>query len=237
VQERINSAREQCAALQDTLDAWIAAGRDLDAIACWWIQDQQGKSERPAKLRRRKSKDGSQRMQGLRKRCLLFLESQVGSTGFDVKEIGKALQYFALEQSAAWISNLKSERKARELKSLARWYWEGCKLSAEGMRSIKAIHSALADAKWNLSAKQIRETVDSIIGRVAKPVNLARKAAQAFFDAIEGTDRQDAAERSAVLSWLAVLLRESPVAAEVLTTAVETHLDELAAAEKVSKAA
>jgi hypothetical protein len=105
------------------------------------------------------------------------------------------------------------------------------------MRSIKAIHSALADAKWNLSAKQIRETVDSIIGRVAKPVNLARKAAQAFFDAIEGTDRQDAAERSAVLSWLAVLLRESPIAAEVLTTAVETHLDELAAAEKVSKVA
>jgi hypothetical protein len=237
--------RERCADLQDTLDTWIDVGRDLDSLACAWIADQGANVGKVATIRRKKS--GAKRVEGLRKRCIGYLESLVGSTGFTGKSINQALQLFALEQTAGWIQQLKSEAKARELKSLARWHWEGCKLTREGERSIKLIHEALCSAasKVNgttaielLSAKAIREIVRSITGKESKAKNTARAAAVVFFNAIEGNDRTPPADRADVLSWLAVLLTESPLAAEIIAEAVETHLDAVTAAQTpVSKVA
>jgi hypothetical protein len=174
----------------------------------------------------------------VRKRCIAYLESIVGQTGFDAREIGRALQLFALEKSAPWVSQLKSERKARELKMLATWHWDGCRLTREGERSIKEVHKALADGGMNaLRAKDIRDIVSGIIGRVPKAKkNSARAAAKAFFDAVEGTDDAPAADRADVLAWLAVLLSESPLAADVLTEAVEAHLDAVTASQRQAKA-
>jgi hypothetical protein len=236
IAETITATRETCAALQDTLDGWIKAGAGLDTVACWWIAES-GQSKGATK-RLRKSKAGTA-PQGLRKRCVAFLEGQFATTGFTAKEINKALQLFALEKSAPWIAQLKSEAKARELKSLATWHWEGCKLTREGDRSIKAVKQALADGGMaQMTVKDIREVVSGIIGRVKAKKNSARAAAKAFFDAIEGTDDREACDRADILGWLAVLLTESPLAAEVLTTAVEAHLDGLQASEgKVGRAA
>jgi hypothetical protein len=230
LEETAARVRERCASLQDTLDTWIDVGRDLDSLACAWIAEQGQKVGRVPTLRKRKA---DKKPQGLRKRCIVYLESIVGQTGFDAREIGRALQLFALEKSAPWVGQLKSERKARELKMLAHWHWEGCKLTREGERSIKAVHQALADGGMAaLRAKDIREIVSGIIGRVPKAKkNSARAAAKAFFDAIEGTDEQPPADRGDILSWLAVLLSESPLAAEVITEAVEAHLDAMTAAE------
>ena len=75
-------------------------------------------------------------------------------------------------------------------------------------------------------------------GKETKVKNTARAAAVAFFNAIEGNDKQPPADRAEVLSWVAVLLTESPLAAEVITEAVETHLDAMTAAQSpVSKVA
>ena len=243
--ETVARVRERCASLQDTLDTWIDVGRDLDSLACAWIAEQGANVGKVATIRRRKN--GDKRPEGLRRKCIGYLESVVGSTGFTGKEINQALQLFALEKSAAWVGQLKSERKAKELKSLARWHWESCRLTREGARSIKAIHEALCSAatKINgttaielLTVKTIREIVRSITGKESKVKNTARAAAVAFFNAIEGTDRQPPADKADVLSWLAVLLSESPLAAEVITEAVETHLDAITAARApVSKVA
>jgi hypothetical protein len=235
LQETTNRVRERCASLQDTLDQWIDVGNDLDQLACAWIAEQGANVGKVASLRKRKA--GS-KPEGLRKRCIGYLESLVGSTGFDGKAINQALQLFALEKSAGWVGQLKSERKARELKSLARWHWEGCKLTREGERNVTAIHEALCSAatKINgttaielLSVKVIRDIVRAIIGKETKEANPARAAAVAFFKAIEGTDKTPPANRDDILAWLAVLLSESPLAADILTQAVETHLDTLTA--------
>jgi len=228
--------RERCASLQDTLDTWIDVGKDLDQLGCAWIAEQGANVGKVASLRKRKA--GDKRPEGLRKKCIGYLESLVGSTGFDGKAINRALQFFALEQNAGWVQQLKSETKTRELKSLARWHWEGCKLTREGERSIKAIHEALCSAAQSvngttaielLSAKVIRDIVRSITGKETKQANPARAAAVAFFKAIEGTDKTPPADRADILAWLAILLSESPLAAEVITEAVETPLDSLTA--------
>jgi hypothetical protein len=186
--------REQCAKLQDTLDQWIDVGKDLDSLACAWVAEQGANVGKVATIRRRKN--GDRKPEGLRRRCIGYLESLVGSTGFTGKAINQALQMFALEQSAGWVQQLKSETKAKELRSMARWHWEGCKLTREGERSIKVIHEALCSAatKVNgttaielLSVKTIREIVRSITGKETKVKNTARAAAVAFFNAIEGT--------------------------------------------------
>jgi len=225
--------RERCASLQDTLDTWIDVGKDLDQLGCAWVAEQGANVGKVTTLRKRKA--GS-KPEGLRKRCIAYLESLVGSTGFDGKAINQALQLFALEQSAGWVGQLKSERKARELKSLARWHWEGCKLTREGERNVKAIHEALCSAAGSqgiavLPVKTIRDIVRAVIGKETKEANSARAAAVAFFKAIEGTDKTPPADRADILSWLAVLLSESPLAAEIITLAVETHLDTLAASQ------
>jgi hypothetical protein len=136
--------REQCAKLQDTLDQWIDVGRDLDSLACAWVAEQGANVGKVASLRKRKA--GDKRPEGLRKKCIAFLESLVGSTGFDGKAINQALALFALEKRAGWVAQLKTERKARKLGPLARWHWEGCKLTREGERSFKVIHEALCSA-------------------------------------------------------------------------------------------
>ena len=218
---------ELCSTIQDTLDNWIELGSCFDKLACTWISEQEGKpvSRRDTLRKREKSKT-----QGLRKRAIAHLEELVKSTGFDGKLINQALQTYALEQSAGWVSQLKSERKARELRSLARWNWEGCKLTRDGERSLKAIHQAIADLGLErATAKQIREIVQSVLGRQAKPKNTARAAAAAFFAAIEGTDSQQAADREEVSRWLDILLAESPIAAEIITAACERYIDSLTA--------
>jgi hypothetical protein len=84
----------------------------------------------------------------------------------------------------------------------------------------------------------IRDIVRSITGKETKEGNPARAAAVAFFKAIEATDKKPTANRPDILSWLAVLLTESPLAAGVITEAVETHLDAMSAAQSpVSKVA
>jgi hypothetical protein len=98
------------------------------------------------------------------------------------------------------------------------------------------IHEALCSAAGSqgiavLSVKVIRDIVRSIVGRETKETNPARAAIVAFFKAVEGTDKTPPADRSDVLSWLAVLLSESPLAADVITEAVETHLDAMTAAQ------
>jgi len=234
LEETAARVRERCASLQDTLDTWIDVGRDLDSLACAWIGEQGANVGKVATIRRRKNSE--KRPEGLRRKCIGFLETVVGSTGFTGKEINQALQLFALEQSAGWVGQLKSERKARELKPLARWHWEGCRLTREGERSIKAIHEALCSAasKVNgtsaielLPVNVIRDIVRSVMGKVTKKTNPARAAVIAFFKAIEGTDTQPPADRADMLSWLSVLLAESPLAADVLTQAVEGHLEGL----------
>jgi hypothetical protein len=110
LEETAARVRERCASLQDTLDTWIDVGKDLDALACGWIAEQGANVGKVATLRKRKA--GS-KPEGLRKRCIGYLESLIGSTGFDSKAINKALQLFALEQSAGWIQQLKSEAKAK----------------------------------------------------------------------------------------------------------------------------
>jgi hypothetical protein len=114
--------RERCVSLEDTLDSWIEVGRDLDALACAFIAEQGQFTGRVMALRKR---GGAKRPEGLRKRCIGYLTSLVASTGFDAKKVNRALQLYALEQSAGWVQQLKSEAKAAELKSLARWHWEG----------------------------------------------------------------------------------------------------------------
>jgi len=218
---------ELCSTIQDTLDNWIELGACFDKLACAWISEQEGKpvSRRDTLRKREKTKT-----QGLRKRAIAHLEALVVKTGFDARQIGKALQYHALEQSAGWIGQLKSEGKARELKALAKWHWEGCKLTRDGERSLKAIHQAIADIGLErATAKQIREIVQSVLGRQAKPKNTARAAAAAFFAAIEGTDNQPAADRDDVAKWLDILLVESPIAAEIITAACERYIDSLTA--------
>jgi hypothetical protein len=223
----VQETREVCATIQDTLDAWIQAGAGFDRVACWWIAENQGtKGSTVRRLRKVKAKQT-----GLRKRCVAFLESQFQSTGFQAVEINRALKIFALEKSAPWVQGLKSEAKARELTMLAAWHWERSNyLSKEGQRSIKAVQSALTDAGLEtVTRTEIREIVSGIIGRTPPKKNAARAAAKAFFDAIEGTDKQQPADRSEVLGWLAVLLQESPRACEVISEAVETHLEGLTA--------
>jgi len=220
-------AVELCSTIQDTLDQWIELGSCFDKLACEWIATQQGKpvSRRDTLRKREKSK-----VQGLRKRAIAHLETLVSSTGFDGKQINKALQYHALEQSAGWIGQLKSEGKARELRSLARWHWEGCKLTRDGERSLESIHKAIVDLGMaSATVKQIRDIVRSVLGRVSKPKNTARAAAAAFFAAIEGTDSQEPADRDDIAKWLDILLAESPIAAEVITEACERYLDGLQA--------
>src|SRR5260370_29179614 len=98
---------EICSSIQDTLDQWIELGACFDKLACTWIAEQEGKpvSRRDTLRKREKSKT-----QGLRKRAIAHLEALVVSTGFDGKEINKALQYFALDRHAGWVGQLKSER-------------------------------------------------------------------------------------------------------------------------------
>jgi hypothetical protein len=216
---------ELCSTIQDTLDQWIELGACFDKLACAWISEQEGKlvSRRDTLRKREKTKT-----QGLRKRAIAHLEALVVSTGFDARDIGRALQIYALEQSAGWVGQLKSERKARELKMLAKWHWEGCKLTRDGERSLKAIHQAIADIGLErATAKQIREIVQSVLGRQAKPKNTARAAAAAFFAAIEGTDSQPAADPQDVAKWLDILLAESPQAATLLVDACERYVDSL----------
>jgi hypothetical protein len=242
LEETAARVRERCASIQDTLDQWIDVGRDLDQLATAWVAEQGANVGKVATIRRKKSK----RVEGLRKRCIGYLESVVGSTGFGAREINEALQLFALEQNAGWIGQFKSETKAKELRSLARWHWEECKLTREGERSIKAIHDALCSAAQSingttalelLSRKNIREVVRSVTGKETKAKNTARAAVVAFFNAIEGTDKQPPADRAEVLSWLAVLLAESPLAAEVITEAVESHLGAFTAQSPMGKVA
>src|SRR5262245_5952181 len=222
--EVADRVRERCRTLEDTLDSWIALGRDLDQLACAWVSEQDAQLAVKMQFRKR----SGTKPEGLRKRCIAYLVCLVQETGFNADKVNRALQYYALEQSAAWIQQLKSEGKARELKSLAKWHWEGCKLTREGERSLKAIHGALTANGQDLShwtVKEIRDIVRGILGRLPKAKNPARAAAQAFFTAIEGSDSTPPADKAEVLSWLAVLLRESPLAAEILTEAVETHLE------------
>ncbi|HEY1859199.1 MAG TPA: hypothetical protein VGG61_02535 [Gemmataceae bacterium] len=226
---QVKETREVCATIQDTLDSWIKAGDGFNTIACYWIEQNQGEKGRTVK-RLRKSKDGKA-PSGLRKRCIAFLEGQFESTGFSGKEINRALRLFALEKSAPWVQGLKSESKARELSALAAWHWDGCKLTREGDRSIQAVKAALTDAGLETVTRvEVREIVSGIIGRKKAKKNRARTAAVAFFKAIEGTDDTPPADKADVLAWLAVLLTESPLAAEVIVQAVETHLDGLTAA-------
>jgi hypothetical protein len=234
--ETITETREVCATIQDTLDSWIKAGAGFDRVACWWIAENEGTKGSTVRRLRKAKKNGAP--SGLRKRCVAFLEGQFASTGFDGKQINRALRLFALEKSAPWVQGLKSESKARELSSLATWHWDGCRLTREGDRSMRAVKDALTDAGLEtVTRAEVREIVSGIIGRRKAKKNTARAAAKAFFDAIEGTDRQGPADRCEVLGWLAVLLAESPLAAEALVQAVEIHLDALAAAEGKAEAA
>jgi len=218
---------ELCSTIQDTLDHWIELGACFDKLACQWISEQEGKpvSRRDTLRKREKTKT-----QGLRKRAVAHLEALVVSTGFDAKLINQALQLYALEQNAAWVSQLKSERKARELKSLARWHWEGCQLTSQGKQSLEVIHKAIADVGLGtITAKEVRAIVRGILGKQEKAANTARAAAAAFFRAIEGTDSQAPADREEVSRWLDILLAESPIAAEVITSACERYIDGLTA--------
>jgi hypothetical protein len=218
---------ELCSSIQDTLDQWIELGACFDKLACAWISEQEGKplSRRDTLRKREKTKT-----QGLRKRAIAHLEALVVSTGFDAKLINQALQLFALEQNAAWVGQLKSERKARELKSLARWHWEGCKLTSQGKQSLELIHKAIADVGLaTITVKEVRAIVRGILGKQEKAANTARNAAAAFFRAIEGTDSQAPADRDDVAKWLDILLAESPIAAQVITEACERYIDGLTA--------
>jgi hypothetical protein len=235
---KVTETREVCRTIQDTLDSWIGAGAGFDAIACYWIEQHQGEKGRTVK-RLRKSKD-SKTPSGLRKRCVAFLESQFEQTGFTGKEINRALRLFALEKSAPWVQGLKSESKARELSALAAWHWEGCKLTREGERSIAAVKGALTDAGLEIVTRaEVREIVSGIIGRKKAKKNTARAAIKAFFVAMEGSEDglTGPADRADMVAWLAVLLRESPNSAEILVSAVETHLEAMTAAEPDAAAA
>jgi hypothetical protein len=218
---------ELCSSIQDTLDNWIELGACFDKLACAWISEQEGKpvSRRDTLRKREKTKT-----QGLRKRAIAHLEALVVSTGFDARQINKAIQYYALEQNAAWVSQLKSETKARELRTLARWHWEGCRLTSQGKQSLEVIHKAIADiGPEKATSKQIRAIVRGILGKQEKAANTARNAAAAFFRAIEGTDSQAPADREDVAKWLDILLAESPIAAQVITEACERYIDGLTA--------
>ncbi|MFL5242982.1 MAG: hypothetical protein ACJ8FY_12815 [Gemmataceae bacterium] len=237
LQETVTRAKERCRTIQDTLDAWIDLGGDFDTLACAWIAEQGANVGKVTTLRKRKGKE--KKPEGLRKKCIAHLEALVGSTGFTGKEINKALQLFGLEKSAGWVQQLKSDGKASELRTLARWHWEGCKLTRAGERCIRlAKESLLAVGPLeSLTVKQVREVVRSVLGKETKPRNMTRAAAVAFFQAIEGTDKQAPADRADVASWLDVLLAESPIAAEIITEACERYIDGLAGQGRVAKVA
>ncbi|MFL5243164.1 MAG: hypothetical protein ACJ8FY_13745 [Gemmataceae bacterium] len=225
---------ELCSTIQDTLDQWIELGSCFDKLACTWISEQEGKpvSRRDTLRKREKSKT-----QGLRKRAIAHLEALVVKTGFDAKQINKAIQYYALEQNSAWVGQLKSEAKARELKGLARWHWEGCKLTRDGERSLDAIHKAIAEIGMEkATTKEIRAIVRGILGKQSKEPNLALAAAKAFFKAVEGTDKQEPANPEDVAKWLDILLAESPQAATLIVEACERYVDGLTASQAISKA-
>jgi hypothetical protein len=162
-------AKELCVGIQDTLDSWIELGGCFDKLACEFIQAEGGKVNQPRKTLRKRDKS-ARGPQGLRKKAIAHLETLVQSTGFDGKQINTALQYYALESNAAWVSQLKSERKAKEIKALARWHWEGCRLTSQGKQSLEVIHKAIADVGFeSVTVKEVRAIVRGILGKTRRP--------------------------------------------------------------------
>ena len=87
-------AIELCRGIEDSFDRWRDLGACFDALGRAWIEEQ-GEVEA---WRRSPT-------QGLRKRMALYLWSLVEQTGLHRLSVNKALQYFALESVAPWVSH------------------------------------------------------------------------------------------------------------------------------------
>jgi hypothetical protein len=207
-------AVELCRAIEDSFDRWRDLGECFDELGREWIAAQD--VDEAVRCR-----GGDP--EGLRKRMVLYLWSLVEETGLKRNGINKALQYYALEKHAPWVSHLRSESKVRVLAGFARWHWEGCKLTDGAKRALATIHGALADVGFErVTVREIREIVWSIRGKSTHRKcarSPAQRAVTALFAAIEGSETEAPAEREDLARWLDVLLETCPVAADLLGAA------------------
>jgi hypothetical protein len=154
---------------------------------------------------------------------VLYLHPLVEQTGFPKRDINRALQLFALEKYAPWVSQLRSENKARALKGFVRWNWERCTLAKDGKRSLEAAHQAIADIGLErVTVQQIWHIVWGIRGKKShakQSRSVAKVAVEAFLNAVEGTEEKAPARPEDLARWLDALLETSPRAADLLGAA------------------
>lgn len=215
----IRRAIDLCRKVEDTFDQWRDLGECFNELACEWVAQNleaylDGGDFRPGYTRR-----------DLRWRIGDYLFSIVQSTGFARWKVNLALQYYALEQNAGWVSHLRSEGKARLLRSLGTWHWEGCKATKAKLHEIDVIHKAIAALGYEQATMgQIQKIVRGARtqkARVKHSDSIAKGAVNKLFDAIEGTLSHGPAHEGDLASWLDILLASSPKAADLIRAAFD----------------